>query len=208
MSDPAVRAFTSLDYVICSSLLVISTAIGLYFMVKDRKFQKRLYKDIQTDSTLMTNLEADPEENPAKEKFLGSQLPIIADCGPDFGAEKVPLTALPSGGSLDHLRGHGASSSPSINTSSDAISDRADLGNAAYSKEEIRKILFENYHLADKKLHFLPVSFSLTASFMSALTMIGWPPEFYLYGSMFVYFSLSYFIAAFVSTKYFMGVGG
>lgn len=63
---------------------------------------------------------------------------------------------------------------------------------------------YDDFHFASKQLTFFPTSCSLTASFMSALTMIGWPTEFFVYGSMFLWFSVAYFIAAFISGYFFI----
>ena len=41
----------------------------------------------------------------------------------------------------------------------------------------------------------LPVAISLTASFMSSITIIGTPSEFYRYGIMFLWFLLTYTLA-------------
>lgn len=58
------------------------------------------------------------------------------------------------------------------------------------------------YLLADKKMSVLPVSFSLMASFMSAITLLGVTAENYLFGTQFVAINLSYIfgtpIAAFI----------
>ena len=41
----------------------------------------------------------------------------------------------------------------------------------------------------------LPVAISLTASFMSSITIIGTPSEFYRYGIMFLWFLVTYTLA-------------
>ena len=73
-----------------------------------------------------------------------------------------------------------------------------DSSNDSFTQE------IHRYHLASRQLHFLPISCSLTASFISALTILGWPVEIYKYGSMFVYFSITYLISAMISIKYFI----
>lgn len=53
-----------------------------------------------------------------------------------------------------------------------------------------------NYLLAGRSLTAFPVALSLTASFMSALTVLGTPAEFYSYGNMFYYSGLCYFLVS------------
>ena len=52
----------------------------------------------------------------------------------------------------------------------------------------------EDYLMAGKQLSAFPVALSLTASFMSALTVLGTPREFYNYGMMFYYSALCYLL--------------
>lgn len=56
----------------------------------------------------------------------------------------------------------------------------------------IFKLIFQEYLLADKNMSILPVSFSLMASFMSAITLLGVSSENYTYGIQFVIINLSY----------------
>jgi len=46
--------------------------------------------------------------------------------------------------------------------------------------------------LAGGKMNFMPVSMSLLASFMSAITLLGTPAEMYNYGTMYWWIGLSY----------------
>lgn len=73
----------------------------------------------------------------------------------------------------------------------------------AESNESLKNEI-HRYHLASRQLHFLPISCSLTASFISALTILGWPVEIYKYGTMFVYFSVTYLVAALICIKFFI----
>ncbi|GJQ70612.1 hypothetical protein Trydic_g23005 [Trypoxylus dichotomus] len=50
----------------------------------------------------------------------------------------------------------------------------------------------KEYLLADKNMHVLPVAFSLMASFMSAVTLLGVSSENYVFGIQFVVINLSY----------------
>jgi len=54
----------------------------------------------------------------------------------------------------------------------------------------------EDYLLAGRSLSALPVSLSLTASFMSALTVLGTPVEIYTYGMMFQWNFICYLCVA------------
>uniref|UniRef100_A0A1L8ECI2 Putative sodium-dependent multivitamin transporter n=1 Tax=Haematobia irritans TaxID=7368 RepID=A0A1L8ECI2_HAEIR len=51
------------------------------------------------------------------------------------------------------------------------------------------------YLLADRSMPILPVAFSLMASFMSAITLLGVSAENYQYGTQFVLINISYVIA-------------
>lgn len=57
-----------------------------------------------------------------------------------------------------------------------------------------RKILlfFQEYLLADKNMSIAPVAFSLMASFMSAITLLGVSSENYTYGFQFIVINISY----------------
>jgi len=63
---------------------------------------------------------------------------------------------------------------------------------------------YEYYHFGSRSLHFFPTACSLTACFMSALTMIGWPTEFFIFGSMFAWFSVAYLFSAVISGYFFV----
>merc|ERR1712176_1427027 len=85
------------------------------------------------------------------------------------------------------------------NTTSSIESNETDLTASQKTQLELKL-----YHFGDQNMHFLPVSFSLTASFMSALTMIGWPTEIYIFGSVFFYSTISYIIACTFSCFFFI----
>lgn len=53
----------------------------------------------------------------------------------------------------------------------------------------------QEYLLGDKNMSVIPVAFSLMASFMSAITLLGVTQENYTYGTQFVLINVSYFIA-------------
>lgn len=49
--------------------------------------------------------------------------------------------------------------------------------------------------LADGNMSIVPVAFSLMASFMSAITLLGVVQEMYMYGTQFIMVNISYIIA-------------
>ncbi|XP_026272569.1 putative sodium-dependent multivitamin transporter [Frankliniella occidentalis] len=62
------------------------------------------------------------------------------------------------------------------------------------------------YLLADRNMGIIPVAFSLMASFMSAITLLGVSAENYSYGTMFVVINLSYGIFTPVAAYLFLPV--
>ena len=62
------------------------------------------------------------------------------------------------------------------------------------------------YLLADKKASVLPVAFSLMASFMSAITLLGVTMENYRHGTQFVLINLSYLLSTPVAAYLFLPV--
>ena len=52
----------------------------------------------------------------------------------------------------------------------------------------------KEFLLADRNMGALPVSLSMLASFMSAITVLGTPAEMYKYGTMYVMVCLGYMI--------------
>lgn len=177
MSTEAVLTLT--DYLVGLVFISISTSIGFYFMHKDRKL-RRIEKH---KSYIYGDLVQSPTATGGITYETKQRLP------PDVGeliqgsSETSSTTTFSSNGSHKNKiaravgEGHGS----------------------PRSKQEISQ-----YHLASRQLHFLPVSCSLTASFISALTMIGWPTEIYKFGSMFVYFSISYLLASILAAWLFI----
>jgi sodium-coupled monocarboxylate transporter 8/12 len=51
-----------------------------------------------------------------------------------------------------------------------------------------------DFLMAGRSMHTFPMAMSLIASFMSAVTLLGTPSETYLYGSMYWFIGVSYFI--------------
>lgn len=53
----------------------------------------------------------------------------------------------------------------------------------------------KEYLLAGGDMGVIPVAFSLMASFMSAVTLLGVAAENYMYGSVFIFINISYILA-------------
>ncbi|XP_060576696.1 sodium-coupled monocarboxylate transporter 2-like [Ruditapes philippinarum] len=53
----------------------------------------------------------------------------------------------------------------------------------------------EDFHLGGRKMHPIPVSLSLSATFLSALTLLGTPSEIYTNGTMFYWIIVAMLIA-------------
>ncbi|XP_031621165.1 putative sodium-dependent multivitamin transporter isoform X3 [Contarinia nasturtii] len=64
----------------------------------------------------------------------------------------------------------------------------------------------KEYFLADSGVSIYPVSFSLMASFMSAITLLGLSTEIYTYGILFSVINLSYGFATAISAFYYLPV--
>ncbi|XP_038676908.1 sodium-coupled monocarboxylate transporter 1 [Scyliorhinus canicula] len=62
------------------------------------------------------------------------------------------------------------------------------------------------YLLGGRQLRAVPVAMSLTASFMSAVTVIGTPAEVYRYGAIFLIFCFSYAVVTIVSAEIFLPI--
>lgn len=56
------------------------------------------------------------------------------------------------------------------------------------------------YLLADRKASPLPVAFSLVASFVSAITVLGVPAEVYVYGSRYWLFGFAFIVAGCITS--------
>ena len=53
----------------------------------------------------------------------------------------------------------------------------------------------QEYMMADNNMSVLPVAFSLMASFMSAITILGVSKENYMFGTQFIVINISYLIS-------------
>ena len=64
------------------------------------------------------------------------------------------------------------------------------------SQEEMTEEEVKNYLLGGRKMTAVPVGLSLAVSFMSAITILGVPAESYMYGYMYIYMPLGFFVIA------------
>nr|XP_056702507.1 sodium-coupled monocarboxylate transporter 1-like [Euleptes europaea] len=64
----------------------------------------------------------------------------------------------------------------------------------------------KDFLMAGRKLSCGPVALSLTASFMSAVTVLGTPAEIYRYGIMFGLFALSYVLMVVITAEVYMPI--
>ncbi|XP_067948512.1 sodium-coupled monocarboxylate transporter 1-like [Watersipora subatra] len=64
----------------------------------------------------------------------------------------------------------------------------------------------QEFLLADRSMSIGPVTLSIFASFISAITIIGQPAETYTYGIMYIWVTLSYIPAILISTYVFLPV--
>lgn len=64
----------------------------------------------------------------------------------------------------------------------------------------------EEFLLAGRKLHYLPVSLSLLSSFISAITLLGTPAEVYRYNTMYWWISIGFLITGLGSAHIFVPI--
>lgn len=69
-----------------------------------------------------------------------------------------------------------------------------------------KKLSAKELLMAGGKMHFLPVSLSLLASFMSAITLLGTPAEMYNFTTMYWYIGISYFFCIFMAAHIYIPV--
>lgn len=60
--------------------------------------------------------------------------------------------------------------------------------------------------MADRSMSMVPVAFSLMASFMSAITLLGVVQEMYMYGTQFIIINIAYIIATPVVCYFYLPV--
>ena len=64
----------------------------------------------------------------------------------------------------------------------------------------------QEYLLADKRMSCIPVGFSLMASFMSSITLLGVSSENYIYGTQFVVINVAYIIGTPLAAYFYLPV--
>ncbi|CAK8690687.1 sodium-coupled monocarboxylate transporter 1-like [Clavelina lepadiformis] len=68
----------------------------------------------------------------------------------------------------------------------------------AFEQRRSKSETTDSYLMANRQMSYGPVSMSLIASFMSSVTILGVPAEYYIYGSMFTWFGLLYLLIPFI----------
>jgi sodium-coupled monocarboxylate transporter 8/12 len=64
----------------------------------------------------------------------------------------------------------------------------------------------KDFLMGGRSMTAVPVALSLTASFMSAVTILGTPAEVYRFGAIFIIFSITYFLVVVISAEVFLPV--
>uniref|UniRef100_A0A8B9EAL8 Solute carrier family 5 member 12 n=1 Tax=Anser cygnoides TaxID=8845 RepID=A0A8B9EAL8_ANSCY len=75
-----------------------------------------------------------------------------------------------------------------------------------FAIKERKKKTSKEFLVGGKQMSYGPIAFSLTSSFMSAVTVLGTPSEVYRYGASFVLFFLSYTIVIIFTAELFLPV--
>ncbi|NXI66677.1 SC5AC protein, partial [Anseranas semipalmata] len=75
-----------------------------------------------------------------------------------------------------------------------------------FAVKERKKKTSKEFLVGGKQMSYGPIAFSLTSSFMSAVTVLGTPSEVYRYGASFVLFFLSYTIVIIFTSELFVPV--
>jgi len=75
-----------------------------------------------------------------------------------------------------------------------------------FAIKERKKKTSKEFLVGGKQMSCGPIAFSLTSSFMSAVTVLGTPSEVYRYGASFVLFFLSYTFVIILTSELFLPV--
>ncbi|CAF1238617.1 unnamed protein product [Adineta ricciae] len=67
-----------------------------------------------------------------------------------------------------------------------------------------KQVSAKDFLVADGRMRVLPTAMSLLASITSAASLLGMPVEIYYYGTMFVYCIISWFLATYITMKFFI----
>ena len=75
-----------------------------------------------------------------------------------------------------------------------------------YAIKDRKRNTTDNYLLAGREMHPVPVAISLTATFISAITILGTPAEVYVHGTMYWWLSVGIIISAFGAANIFVPI--
>uniref|UniRef100_A0A8C6Z9V6 Uncharacterized protein n=1 Tax=Nothoprocta perdicaria TaxID=30464 RepID=A0A8C6Z9V6_NOTPE len=75
-----------------------------------------------------------------------------------------------------------------------------------FAIKERKKKSSKDFLVGGRQMTCGPIAFSLTSSFMSAVTVLGTPSEVYRYGASFILFFLSYTLVIFFTAELFVPV--
>nr|CAB3266303.1 sodium-coupled monocarboxylate transporter 1 [Phallusia mammillata] len=64
-----------------------------------------------------------------------------------------------------------------------------------------KKAKTSDYLMGGRNMHAVPVAFSATTGFLSAIAIIATPAEFYRYGTMYLYYVITYFLNAIICSS-------
>ncbi|UJR34606.1 hypothetical protein I4U23_027382 [Adineta vaga] len=67
-----------------------------------------------------------------------------------------------------------------------------------------KQVSTKEFLVADGQMRILPTAMSLLASITSAASLLGMPVEIYYYGTMFIYCIISWFLATYLTMKFFI----
>lgn len=74
-----------------------------------------------------------------------------------------------------------------------------------YACKDVHKS-YEEFIMGGRRLHYVPVGISITASFVSSITMLGTPAEIYRYGLQFSLMAVSYTLMMVIYAHIFMPI--
>lgn len=75
-----------------------------------------------------------------------------------------------------------------------------------YAIKERKKATSREFLVGGRQMNFGPVALSLTASFMSAVTVLGTPADVYRFGASFVLFFIAYALVIILTSELFLPV--
>ena len=75
-----------------------------------------------------------------------------------------------------------------------------------YAIKDRKKNTTDNYLLADRGMHPVPVAMSLTSTFISAIAILGVPAEVYVHSTMFWWLSVGMIVSSFGAAHVFVPI--